>query len=308
MLSASQGHGAIGSTFDELRRIYADVITQHPRVALEKNIDQRLWISWEDEFGGLESLVGQSRVRDSAESVATAESRLVNSMYTALDSYRVLIDDVKAAAHWEDPTFALLLHRLSLAHAHVLYLLEHHNSLEKKNWFMPELYYETARRWAPSRGEAHYHLARVVLHDGRRAEAMYHFVRNALSEAPYGGPSLLAELFLQIFRAPPTAAGDATATGDVAAWDAFNASVVGHVAWFFAQNHMGPHEPDTSTLAHSLAVLVDTLCQDAGQHSIQRLVMRTIQLVRVVGLLIGCAKLPAVREQRHLPSNIPPDD
>ncbi|KAJ0402075.1 hypothetical protein ATCC90586_000260 [Pythium insidiosum] len=310
MLSASQGLGAIGSTYSELRRIYADVISKHPLVAVEKNIDQRLWISWEDEFGGLESLLSQARGREQstdarAESIATAESKLVNAMYAALDSYRVLIDDVKSAAVWEDPTFPLLLHRLSLAHAHVLYLLEHHNPLEKKSWFMPELYYETARRWAPSRGEAHYHLARVVLHDGRRAEAMYHFVRNALSEVPYGGPSLLAELFLQIFRAAPTAV-EATATGEGAAWDAFNASVVSHVAWFFAQNHMGSQDPDTSTLAHSLAVLVDALCQDAGQHPIQRLVMRTIQLVRVVGLLIACAKLPSdpassqMRENRAL--------
>ncbi|KAJ0399121.1 hypothetical protein P43SY_007527 [Pythium insidiosum] len=310
MLSASQGLGAIGSTYSELRRIYADVISKHPLVAVEKNIDQRLWISWEDEFGGLESLLSQARGREQstdarAESIATAESKLVNAMYAALDSYRVLIDDVKTVAVWEDPTFPLLLHRLSLAHAHVLYLLEHHNPLEKKSWFMPELYYETARRWAPSRGETHYHLARVVLHDGRRAEAMYHFVRNALSEVPYGGPSLLAELFLQIFRAAPTVV-EATATGEGAAWDAFNASVVSHVAWFFAQNHMGSQDPDTSTLAHSLAVLVDALCQDAGQHPIQRLVMRTIQLVRVVGLLIACAKLPSdpassqMRENRAL--------
>lgn len=276
----------------ELRSVCTELIEKFPWLSLSKDIDQRLWTSWQRELAALETTIAAS----GSVGKESGERQLRDALYVALSNYSALIQRVKAAAADSNGTRALLVHRLSLANAHVLYALEVHSSSAEKTWRMAEEYYETARCWHVAQGETHYHLARIVLHDGRCSEALYHLIRSRTAEQPYASPGSLAAQFAHVSSLRESSKGTSTDASESLTWSQFDKAVLLTVAPFFGQQQeflvqrRAPRE-----LVLALCCYVDSILQKEAKDHADRHVppttLHSLQLVRIVCLLIACACL-----------------
>jgi hypothetical protein len=284
----------------DYRSACSDLIKQFPWLALSKDIDQRLWSSWQRELAALEGLLAVAAtaptMSDRSRLKAEGEMKLRDALYVALRNYSALIQDVHATAT------PLLVHRLALAQAHVMYALEIHSaSHDKKSWHTPERYYERARRWCVLQGETHYHLARIVLHDNRCAEALYHLVRSRVADVPFESPGSLADQFAHVASLRESATAE-TGTDGTECWVQLDRVVLSAVAPYFGQpQEFMAHRRTPDALASALCGVLDAVCGDNGpvpassEESDAVVVAGSMQIVRIVGLLIACACLKVVR-------------
>ncbi|TMW60412.1 hypothetical protein Poli38472_000454 [Pythium oligandrum] len=291
----------------ELRESFRDTCTElikrFPWLSLSKKVDERLWQNYRAEFQALESQVAFERSRDQTEEYGSifnvdSEKCLRTALSSALHAYCSLSEDVRGITMVEkcaqQLTVGRLMHRLNLAQAHILYSLQEHNQRDARSWFMAELYYETARRWTPTEGLPHYHLARVTVLDGRPAEALYHFVRNALSRAPFGNPTQLAELFLQI-RNSLNGANEERNVEDKC-WDVLDRHILHAAGVFFVHEEPAGYRVDLSVITSSLCVALDTLFHDKSPCFEDRVTRKSMRLMRMACLFIGGSVLQSARK------------
>jgi hypothetical protein len=256
---------------------------------MNQNIHERLWQSYESEFTelGSQSSTGQDLNDD---------SEVRDALYRALHKYSTLIEYSKSYAEHQiqQEGFRLLIHSLAIAQANILLSLEEQNPPDHRNWYMPVLYYETARRWAPSEGRSHFHLARVMLRSNRYLDALYHHVRNLVSEVPHGTmddeQNLLGDLQTGI---------ESEFYPNHKNWSTFNRLALNRVLTILTDETPLRNISTDSNFLKAFSDLLGTLFSDTSSQA-QDSVMTTesAQLVRLMLLLIGCVHIDKDRGGR----------